>query len=657
MPLVSLTGVSVSFGERRLLDAINLTVASGSRMALVGPNGSGKTTLMRSMAGLAVPDSGTVVLEKDTRVSYVPQSGVALAGSSLHDEVEKAFRREAGLLEEMRELEERLGALSAGSTEGEGLVWRHHALQESVAASGYYAREEAIDRVLTGLGFRPEDRSQECSTFSAGWQMRIALARAVLERPDILLLDEPTNYLDIEARAWLSGFLAGFAGGLFVVSHDRWFLDSLVSAVAEIFLSRVSVFTGNYSRYEEIRSRELASLQERWRAQQEEIARIEAFIARFRYNASKARLVQSRITALEKMERIEVPPVIKSIHFSFPAPPHAGQIVLSSEDLAKSYGEVAVFRGVSLEVSRGEKLVVVGVNGAGKSTLLRLLAGRETPDRGSLRLGAGVTPAFFSQESADTWNSTRQVIEEVESVAPTPLIPQLRTLLGSFLFRGDDVFKSVSVLSGGEKSRLALLLLLLRPANLLILDEPTNHLDLASKDVLLAALKDFPATVIFVSHDRHFISGLATRVLEMREGRARSFPGDYEYYLSKSAQDAAAVANQAPAELPDGKLPSAAQAQRIEDKRLKSALRGLEREEGEILAALESLEAARRQTEDEMARPEVYADGARMRELGKAHERNAREHREKTERWEEICARISELRARIAGIRNGTAAQ
>ncbi|HTP59307.1 MAG TPA: ATP-binding cassette domain-containing protein, partial [Spirochaetia bacterium] len=340
MPLVSLTGVSVSFGERRLLDGVNLTISSGSRMALVGPNGSGKTTLMRILAGLAGPDSGSVIREKDTRVSYVPQSGVALAGNTLSQETERAFDREARIQDELRRLEEELGRLSPGSSQAEGLVWKHHELQESLSASGYDRRQEAIDRVLTGLGFRREDSGKECSTFSAGWQMRVALAKAILERPDILLLDEPTNYLDIEARAWLSGFLAEFRGGLLLVSHDRWFLDSVVGAVAEIFLARVSVFSGNYTHYESARSQELASLQERWRLQQEEIARIETFISKFRYNASKARLVQSRVTQLEKMERIEVPPVVKSIHFAFPPPPHAGRIVLTATALARHYADV-----------------------------------------------------------------------------------------------------------------------------------------------------------------------------------------------------------------------------------------------------------------------------------------------------------------------------
>ena len=450
------------------------------------------------------------------------------------------MRAVPSLVAESAALEERLGKLSPESADAEALLWKHHELQEKIEASGYHGRREGMHRVLTGLGFSVDDFAKPCAAFSAGWQMRIALARAILEAPDILLLDEPTNYLDIEARTWLEGFLAEFPGGLLLVSHDRYFLDVVVSAVAEIYMTRVAVFNGNYSRYEEMRSRELEALMERWRAQQEEISHIEAFINRFRYNASKARLVQSRITQLSKIERIEIPPIVKSIHFAFPAPPPSGRRVLAADGLEKSYAGRRVFGNVGFEVSRGDKLVVVGVNGAGKSTLLRIVSGREEPDAGTLQWGTGVVPAFYSQENADAWTSDRQVIEELESAAPTSLIPELRTLLGSFLFRGDDVFKSVAVLSGGERSRLSMLLLLLRPANLLILDEPTNHLDLASKDVLLDALRDFAGTVIFVSHDRHFISHLATAVLEVKDGCARYLPGDYEYYLSKSAQGAGA---------------------------------------------------------------------------------------------------------------------
>ncbi|MGA2976563.1 MAG: ribosomal protection-like ABC-F family protein [Spirochaetia bacterium] len=656
MPLVSLSGASVSFGERKLLESVNLTVATSARIALVGPNGSGKSTLMRIMAGQMAPDAGSVILEKETRVSYVPQSGVVHEGCTLWEEADKAFGRGRALVQEIAAVEERLAALSSESSEADALLWKHHALQEQVERLGYHRREEAMHRVLTGLGFSRKDFTTASASFSAGWQMRIALARAILETPDILLLDEPTNYLDIEARNWLEGFLADFAGGLLLVSHDRYFLDVVVSAVAEIYMSRVSVFTGNYSHYEETRSKELASILERWRAQQEEIAHTEAFIRRFRYNASKARMVQSRITALAKMERIEVPPVVKSIHFAFPAPPGSGRIVLTAAGLAKSYGDHRVFSGVGVEVSRGDKLVVVGVNGAGKSTLLRIISGGEPADAGSVKLGAGVIPAFYSQENADAWTSDRQVIEELEDAAPTPLIPELRTLLGAFLFRGDDVFKPVAVLSGGEKSRLALLMLLLRPANLLILDEPTNHLDIASKDVLLRSLREFSGTVIFVSHDRHFISGLATAVLEVKGGCARFLPGDYEYYLRKVALEQAAAeeaVSGAPPASAEERPVSAVQRERQEEKKLKSELRALEKEEGRLMQTLEDLEEERHDIEGSMARPDVYANGERMRDLRRQAEGNHERHASATMEWERLDQRIRSLRQKIESLRTG----
>jgi ATP-binding cassette subfamily F protein 3 len=661
MALVSLTGVSVAFGERKLLDTVNLTVAARSRMALVGPNGSGKTTLMRIMAGQAAPDSGSVVREKETRISYVPQSAAAAVdpGSErtpLWEEAEKAFDRGARLVLESAALEERLGSLSAESPDAEALLWKHHELQEKIEASGYHARREGMHRVLTGLGFSPDDFSKACTEFSAGWQMRIALARAILESPDILLLDEPTNYLDIEARTWLEEFLDEFPGGLLLVSHDRYFLDVVVSAVAEIYMTRVSVFSGNYTRYEEMRSRELAALMERWRAQQEEISHIESFINRFRYNASKARLVQSRITALGKMERIEVPPIVKAIRFSFPAPPPSGRLVLSAEGLSKSYAGRPVFAGVGFEVSRGDKLVVVGVNGAGKSTLLRLLSGKEAADAGTLRWGTGVVPAFYSQENADAWTSEKQVIDELEGAAPTSLVPELRSLLGSFLFRGDDVFKSVAVLSGGERSRLAMLLLLLKPANLLILDEPTNHLDIASKDVLLNALRDFPGTVIFVSHDRHFISHLATAVLEVKGGSARYLPGDYEYYLGKAGQGPR-VQEPARTERVEARPPTAVQRERIEEKRLKSELRALEKEESLLMQRLDELETGRRGIEESMALPEVYANGERMKELRREHDENHRQHAEAMAKWEQLDGKSRQAREKMANLRTDTIAQ
>ncbi len=657
MALVSLQGVSVAFGARRLLDAVSLAVAPGTRMALVGPNGSGKTTLLRVMAGLAAPDAGAVVRERDTRIGYVPQSGVVPGGRSLREEAETAFADDHALVEESRAIEDRLARAGAEEEATSGLLARHAAIAERLDSSGFHRRAEQIERVLTGLGFARGDLDRSCTAFSAGWQMRVALARTILERPDILLLDEPTNYLDLEARTWLEEHLGAFPGGVLLVSHDRYFLDVTVSRVAEIWMSRVSVFAGTYTHYEEVRRRELEAIMERYRLQQEEIARVEAFIRRFRYNSSKARLVQSRVNWLERLPRIEVPPVVKRVRFTFPAAAPPGRRVLAAEALAKSYGGRAVFAGVDLEVERGERLVVVGVNGAGKSTLLRILAGREDADAGTVVRGTGVALAWYSQELADAWASDRTVIEEVESAAPIALVPELRNMLGAFLFRGDDILKPVSVLSGGEKSRLSMLLLLLKPSNLLVLDEPTNHLDIASKDVLLGALSEFPGTVVFVSHDRAFIEGLATSVLEMRDGHARLFKGGYEYYLRKTAADAAAAAPDAPARAAaaPAEAPSASALERQEEKRLKSELRGLEREEGDTLARLDALEDRRRAIEEEMADPRAYADGERMRTLGRDHGAAAAEHERLMAAWEGLGRRIAALKERLGGLRSGTA--
>jgi ATP-binding cassette subfamily F protein 3 len=652
MPLVALSGVSIAFGARSLLEGVNLTISPGIRMALVGPNGSGKTTLMRIMADMLHPDVGSVVREKDTRVSYVPQSGVVHAGQPLSDELEKAFSFAAGILEELKSVEERLGGLVQGSGEADRLLERHHALQELLSQSGYWDRAEAISRVMSGLGFSRGDLGRTASDFSAGWQMRIALAKAILERPDILLLDEPTNYLDLEARSWLEEFLSSYPGGVLLVSHDRYFLDVTVGSVAEIYMARVTVFTGNYSRYEEVRSRELSSLMERYRAQTEEIARIEAFIRRFRYNASKARLVQSRVNSLLRLERIEVPPVTKGIRFFFPPPPPSARMVLTARGIAKSYGDKRVFDGVGFELAKGEKLAVVGPNGAGKSTLLRILAGKEAPDEGEMSWGTGIQPAVYSQESADAWSTDRQVLDEVEAAAPTSLVPHVRNLLGAFLFRGDDVYKSVSVLSGGEKSRLALLLLLLKPANLLILDEPTNHLDLASKDMLLEALEGFPGAIVFVSHDRHFLDRLGTAVLEMFGGASRHFPGGYEYYQRRLSQEAAGGREARREEKAETDAPSATEMDRRREKRLKSALRSLEKEESEVLAALERMEVKCREIEEEMARPDTYANGARMRELTRAHDSARKDHAGLMEKWERLCRGIQEAKAEREGFRS-----
>jgi ATP-binding cassette subfamily F protein 3 len=662
---------------------VSLHLASGSRAALAGANGSGKTTLMKVIAKLIPSDSGERAVQKGSRISYLPQSGIVHQGKTLRDEAETAYHVVEELLLRLDETGRALQGVSSDDGKTAALLEEHHRLQEAVENSGYYRREAAISEVLGGLGFSRNDLDRETGEFSGGWQMRIALAKILLERPDILLLDEPTNYLDIEARGWLESWLKDFSGGYLLVSHDRYFLDVTVNEVYELFQGNLKRYVGNYSAYEQVRRREMESLLKRYEAQQEEIARTEALIRRFRYKATKAAFAQELIKRLEKIERIEIPENLKRISISFPPPPHAGRVALSLEGLGKSYGERRIFSGLDLTVDSGERLVVVGRNGAGKTTLLRIIAGADTAFEGSCRYGTGIRAGYFSQNAAEAMKGERQVLEFLEGEAPTALIPRLRDMLGAFLFRGDDVYKSVSVLSGGEKSRLALLRLLLKPVNLLILDEPTNHLDLQSKDILLNTLGSFGGTIIFVSHDRGFMEALSTKTLELAileeegaaaprpQSRARLFYGDYGYYLDRLEREAAegppapetappgaAGGGRSPApekaetgdSVPPPEAPPApglkpvilikASQRREAEKQRQSALRRLERQEAEILAALESLEAEKTRLEAELSRPEVYSSGEKARAARLKLKTLEAGIAEKTATWEEAAKQL-----------------
>ena len=645
MAFVQLSGISLAFGGRQLLKDVNLNLMSGTRAALTGANGSGKTTLMRILVGEQPPDSGSRIVQKETRVSYLPQSGIIHGGSSLEEEAERAFDEIRRHLDTIDLIGKKLAAATEESEETLRLLDALHRHQELVENSGYYSRRERIDAVLQGLGFSTADKLRPSEEFSGGWQMRIALAKILLEAPDILLLDEPTNYLDIEARVWLEDYLKTFPGGALIVSHDRYFLDVTVSEVIEIFSGRVTRYTGNFTAYEKRREAELAALKESYRNQQEEIARQEEFIRRFRYNASKAAMVQSRIKQLEKIIPIEIPESMKKMHFSFPKPPHSGSRVLSVQGLSKYYSSVPVPRDLSCDLNRGDKLVVTGRNGAGKSTLLRILAGVDTEFSGRIDYGTGVRVGYFAQDRDETPGNARSVMEEIEEVCPTALFPKIRNLLGAFLFRGDDVYKPARVLSGGERNRLSLLKMLLRPANLLILDEPTNHLDMSSKDVLLDALREFSGTLVFVSHDRYFIEGLADKVLELREGLPpRLFPGGYDYYLFRISQEGG-LPPEGPA-APSAKVPpSSSRLSREDAKRRKSALGRLERREEAILARIEELEEENRTLQRELSLPEVYEDGSRVKAVMEKIAHNERERENCHRDWEKLAAELDAARS------------
>ncbi|MDR2047891.1 MAG: ABC-F family ATP-binding cassette domain-containing protein [Treponema sp.] len=667
--------ISLAFGDRDILKDVSLFLAPGSRAALAGVNGSGKTTLLKIIAGEIQADSGDVIAEKSCRIAYLPQTGSPPSagqgspsaggippGTPLWSEAENAYSSIAGLIADMETIGEELEHSKNDDAATAVLIEKYHRLQETIESSGYYRRDAVISSVLKGLGFTENDFSKECGTFSGGWQMRIVLAKALLKNPDIILLDEPTNYLDIEARSWLESWLQTFQGGCLLVSHDKYFLDVTVNEVYELFRGSLKRYYGNYSAYEKIRRQELENLYKQYEAQQEEIAKSEDLIRRFRYKASKAAMVQERIKRLEKMERIEIPESLKKISINFPPAPHSGRNTLDVSGLCKSYKNRPVLSGLDISIDSGERLVVVGRNGAGKSTLLRIIAGVDSADSGTLRYGTGIVPGYFCQENtrllqglSDAGNQT--VLSFMESCAPANLVSGIRDMLGAFLFRGDDVYKPVSVLSGGETSRLALLRLLLTPANLLILDEPTNHLDINSKDILLEALVKFKGTIIFVSHDRTFMETLSTKTLELqppensaRPSTARFFFGNYGYYLERLERESAQ--NDAGFKRPEIPLPKdrpgmnpETQASARQDTKQRQALvRRLERQESGILASLEKLEAEKANLESELAKPGVYSSGEKSKEVQAALNAVTASLEAKTLEWERAAAELEAVK-------------
>ncbi|MBO6100550.1 MAG: ABC-F family ATP-binding cassette domain-containing protein, partial [Spirochaetaceae bacterium] len=505
---------------------VTINLQTGSKVALTRANGSGKSTLIKVLAGLTAPDSGERAVQKECRIAYLPQSGLTHHGCTLLQEADKAFQYGY----DMKNKIDALGAqLESNPSNMQQLAEMQAELIQKLNDSGWHRRQSLAESVLLGLGFLRSDFDRNTEEFSGGWQMRIALAKALMQNPDILLLDEPTNYLDLEARSWLEEFLQNYKGGFLLVSHDRYFLDVTINEVYELFNGELKRYPGNYTHYEKVRETELKTLMAAYEQQQQEIQKLEDFITRFGYKATKAAQAQEYQKKLDKMVRIEIPESLKKIHFTFPPAPHAGRLVLRLNGITKSYdGHTNVLNNLDLTLENGQRLVVAGRNGAGKSTLLRIIAEQDSAFTGEIIPGSGVKIGYFSQDNAETIKGSCTILEHLESVAPLDLIPKLRDMLGAFLFRGDDVFKSLDVLSGGEKSRIALLQLLLSPVNLLVLDEPTNHLDLHSKDVLLQALRDFGGTIVFVSHDRGFIEQLATQVLHLEPGKAMYYPGDYK---------------------------------------------------------------------------------------------------------------------------------
>ncbi|MDC7223146.1 MAG: ABC-F family ATP-binding cassette domain-containing protein [Spirochaetales bacterium] len=647
MAYLQVSGLSLAYGDRDLLKDINLNLSEKSRIAVAGSNGCGKSTFLKILSRRIDADRGSIVLQKDATTGYLPQSGLVHRGSSLYEEAETAYDEIKEELERAEEIGEQLKAPHLSSEESQELIESLHLIHERAETSGYYHREASIGRILTGLGFSSQDMTKGASEFSGGWQMRIALAKLLLKSPDFLFLDEPTNYLDLEARNWLRDFLSDYHGGVILVSHDRYFLDSTIKEVGELFLGQLKIYKGTYSKYQTQREQELGTLMASYEQQQEEIAKHEDFIRRFRAKATKAAQVQSRVKMLEKMERIEIPDNLRKMSLSFPDPPHSGRIVQEITGLSKSYnGTDKVINNFDFTLEKGEKLVVSGVNGAGKSTLMRILAGRDQEYEGNVKNGAHVSVGYFAQEQDKELNPELTVLEELEKSAHTADIPRLRTMAGAFLFSGDDIYKKVSFLSGGEKNRLALLKMLLQPFNLLIMDEPTNHLDILSKDILLDALKKYKGTLIFVSHDRYFIEQLAEKVLELSDKGPVLYQGDYSYYLWKKEQlnKPETEEKKAPpreetqkASSPKPKL------SREEEKKLKAQLRRLKREEETLLEELTLLGEEQAKLEEQLSLPEIYSDGKESARISVELEKIKEKEIDLSYRWEEVTEKLEGL--------------
>jgi ATP-binding cassette subfamily F protein 3 len=529
--VIQLSDLTKSFGDRVLFDHVTWQIGDGERVGLCGPNGAGKTTLLKILGGTEEADSGGVVKPAGLSIGYLPQDGLSHSGRTVFEEASSAFQSLLDMKAEMHDIEHKLGDTSIPQNEHDAMLSRYAELQDRFRLDEGYSMDLRIASVLRGLGFSSEDADRPCETFSGGWQMRIALATLLLGRPNLLLLDEPTNHLDLEARNWLEEYLGSYPYAVILVSHDRYFLDAVVTRITDVHLRKLTDYVGNYSKYVEQRDAMLEQLRQAKRDQDEEIARVKLFIDRFRYKATKAAQVQSRIKMLEKVIPIEVPPERKRIHFRFPACAKSGRTVLEVKQASKAYGALKVLDKIDLHIERGDRIALVGPNGAGKSTLMRMLSGEEAPDAGQRIVGHQVVMEYFAQDEATRLEPTLTVYETLQSGSPMDMVPAIRNLLGGFLFSGDDIYKKAGVLSGGERTRLAVARMLLRPSNTLLLDEPTNHLDLDSKDVLLDALEDYGGTLIIVSHDRYFVEKLATKIIEIGHGQALVYPGTYKEFL------------------------------------------------------------------------------------------------------------------------------
>jgi ATP-binding cassette subfamily F protein 3 len=666
--MLSVHNLRVEYGARVLFSDLTFSILPRERIAFAGHNGAGKSTLMKAIAGIVEVSGGKVVVPRGCRVGYLPQEGIHVKGISLWDETMRAFGETMALQEKIERLSAELEKLDPRSSPYGDLLEEIGELELLLDDTDPARMKPKVESVLQGLGFSKADFDRDCGHFSGGWQMRIAMAKLFLQEPEVLLLDEPTNHLDIGTQRWVEAYLVNYPGAILLISHDRALLDTLCTRTLAFHHGRCEEYSGNYTYYEteSVLRREIQLKQ--YTAQQREIADIQRFIDRFRASANKATLVQSRIKMLDKIERIPAPEAADAVmNFRFPPPPNSGNLVAKLDKVSKSYGALNVFKGFDFEINRGERMAIVGPNGAGKSTFCRIITGQEAPDDGEHNFGLKVATSFFSQNHADELDPTKTVLETVSEVASRESAPYCRNLLGCFLFRGDDVFKKVGVLSGGERSRVALVRMLVAPANFLILDEPTNHLDMQSQEVLQRALADYAGTVMIVSHNRAFLDPVVHKTLEFRPGEdPRLFQGNITYYLEKTADEkggatlsqraaAATAAAAAKSSIDNQKSSIGNPISRKDQKRIEAeqrqlrtqVLKPLEDELVTLEKRIADLETAQANATADLSKPEVVASPAKFRLVSNTVEQVTQRLEASITRWEALTEEIEQVKAKL----------
>ncbi len=654
--MLAIQHLHIEFGARVIFSDLSFAVLPKERIAFAGHNGAGKSTLMKCIAGMLTPNSGAITKPKYCDVGYLPQEGIHIKGISLWDEVESAFAETRDLQVKIDQLSEKLHGLDPRSAPYSDLLHDIGDLELKLEAANPGTIKPKMESVLTGLGFKRSDFTRDCGEFSGGWQMRIALAKLLLQQPQVLLLDEPTNHLDIDSQKWMESYLVNYPGAILIISHDLALLDMLTTRTIAFHHGRAEEYAGNYSFYTKESALRKEILLKQYKAQQREIKQAQDFIDRFRSKATKAKQVQSRIKQLEKVKIIEIEQDDAVMSFRFPDPPASGHSVATLENACKAYGNINIFDNFNLEITRGERIAIVGPNGAGKSTFCRLITGQEAPDTGSHHFGHKAAASFFSQNHADELDPDLTVLECAEKSASRENAPLARNLLGCFLFRGDDVFKKVGVLSGGERSRVALVCMLLRPANFLILDEPTNHLDIQSQEVLQNALRDYPGSYLIVSHNRSFLDPIVDKTLEFRQGRPpRMFAGNITYYIEKLEQEKNST--KAKANMAASTQASTTQVggNRKEQRKIEAArrqqrttiLKPLQDELEELEGQISEYESAQTTLTGHMSDPSIAGDAEKMQQASSAYKTITEKLEAAISRWGEVSDAIEKAEAEL----------